>query len=93
MAVLKGLSIAGRIGKSVGYVVFAINSIISLCTRSSKNLYNRVIDKDVFNVIIHVDGGVEISTHENLSKSDVDKIVNALSVMENITVSVSKAES
>ena len=93
MAILKGLSVAGRIGKSVGYIVFAINSIISLCTRSSRNLYNRITDKHLYHVIIHVDGGVEISTHDNLNKSEVDKIVNALSVMDNITVSVSKAES
>jgi len=78
---------AGKIGKSLGYVMWAINSGISLASRVSRNVYDKATDKPKYDVTVHVQG-VEISVKRSIYLTEVNKLVDAIKVLEGVEVNV-----
>ena len=78
---------AGKIGKSLGYVMWAINSVISLTSKVSRNVYDKATNKPKYDVTVHVQG-VELSVRRSIYLSEVNKLVDAIKVLDGVEINV-----
>lgn len=89
MPFMKTVSIAGKIGRALGQIIFAVTSIISLVTRKSKKTYAKIADTERHSVMVHLDG-VVIAEHDGLTKSEVNRIVNAINLLGDLQVTINR---
>jgi hypothetical protein len=92
MSVIGGFNLAGKIGKSLGYVMWAINSAFTLAGRFGRTMYDKATDKPKYDVTVHVQG-VELSVKRSIYLSEVTKLVEAMRVIDAVEINVKLAES
>ena len=91
MSVFKGISLEGKIGKSLGYVMWAINSGLSLTHKIGRKAYDKVSKRPRYDVIIHVDG-VEITAKRAIYTNEVSRLVDALELIEGVQINIKVTE-
>ena len=90
MSVISGFNVAGKIGKSLGYIMWAINSTFTLAGRFGRTMYDKATDKPKYDVTVHVQG-VELSVKRSIYSSEVNKLVDALRVINEVEINVKLA--
>jgi len=91
MAFTNSISWAGRIGKSLGYVMWAISSGLTLATRFGRNVYDKASEKPKYDVTVHVQG-VELSVKRSIYGSEVSKLIDSIKVLDGVEVNVALSE-
>ena len=91
MSVYSKLNLAGKLGKSVGYIMFAVNSIMAFASKMGRNAYDKVSNRPRYNVTVHVQG-VELHVKRAIYASAVSKLMDAMRVIKEVEMNVQLAD-
>lgn len=91
MSVFRGINLAGKVGKSLGYIMWAINSSLSLAHKFGRKAYDKVSKRPRYDVTVHVEG-VEITTKRAIYANEVSQLVGALELIEGVQINIKVTE-
>jgi|TARA_R100001530_G_scaffold135217_1_gene111887 hypothetical protein len=78
---IRGFTIAGNIGKAIGYMAYGLNQSIKLLGRTARGVANSVTNKPKYNVTV-MDHGDIINEYKNIDGVRVNQIITAVTHLE-----------
>jgi hypothetical protein len=80
---LHKLKVAGRIGQSVGYVVYGVNAVARFAGNTVTHMSNGLRNKGLFNVTLTTEGGNVV---KELQRQTGSQIIDILEQMDNFGI-------
>jgi len=78
---IRGFTIAGNIGKAIGYMAYGLNQSIKLLGRTARGVANSVTNKPKYNVTVMNHGDI-INEYKNIDGVRVNQIITAVTHLE-----------